>query len=102
MCLAKALYDNKAESPDELDFLRGDIVTVLEQDTSGLEGWWLCTLRGKRGIAPGNRLKMLAGAQDAIYQSPANLHNNRKSWHQQEKVRGIYAHFVINFLDYGN
>uniref|UniRef100_A0A8D2MP06 Cas scaffolding protein family member 4 n=1 Tax=Zonotrichia albicollis TaxID=44394 RepID=A0A8D2MP06_ZONAL len=30
-CLAKALYDNKAECSDELAFRRGDIVTVLEQ-----------------------------------------------------------------------
>ncbi|XP_052816774.1 breast cancer anti-estrogen resistance protein 1-like isoform X2 [Mya arenaria] len=60
--LAKALYDNVAESQDELDFKRGDVITVLEQETGGLEGWWLCSLRGKQGIAPGNRLKMLTGS----------------------------------------
>ena len=59
--LAKALYDNEAETPDELPFRRGDIVTVLAQDTNGLEGWWLCTLRGRQGIAPFNRLKLLDG-----------------------------------------
>ncbi|XP_071784739.1 breast cancer anti-estrogen resistance protein 1-like isoform X2 [Asterias amurensis] len=64
--LAKALYDNNAEAPDELSFRRGDIVTVLEQNTSGLEGWWLCSLNGRQGIAPGNRLKILAG----MYESP--------------------------------
>ncbi|EHH60570.1 hypothetical protein EGM_11957 [Macaca fascicularis] len=36
--LAKALYDNVAESPDELSFRKGDIMTVLEQDTQGLDG----------------------------------------------------------------
>ena len=59
--LAKALYDNMAETPDELAFRRGDVITVLEQDTGGLDGWWLCSLRGKQGIAPGNRLKILSG-----------------------------------------
>lgn len=59
--LAKALYDNVAESPDELAFKRGDVITVLEQETGGLEGWWLCSLRGKQGIAPGNRLKLITG-----------------------------------------
>ncbi|KAL4235329.1 Breast cancer anti-estrogen resistance [Mactra antiquata] len=58
--LAKALYDNIAESPDELAFKRGDVITVLEQETNGLEGWWLCSLRGKQGIAPGNRLKLMS------------------------------------------
>jgi len=59
--LAKALFDNDAETGDELSFKRGDVITVLEQETGGLEGWWLCSLRGKQGIAPANRLKMLTG-----------------------------------------
>uniref|UniRef100_A0A1B0D495 Uncharacterized protein n=1 Tax=Phlebotomus papatasi TaxID=29031 RepID=A0A1B0D495_PHLPP len=45
---AKAIYDNIAESPDELAFKRGDILTVIEQDTDGLTGWWLCKLRGRQ------------------------------------------------------
>lgn len=59
--LAKALYDNVAESPDELSFRKGDIMTVLERDTQGLDGWWLCSLHGRQGIVPGNRLKILVG-----------------------------------------
>lgn len=45
---AKAIYENIAESPDELAFKRGDILQVIEQDTDGLDGWWLCTLRGRQ------------------------------------------------------
>uniref|UniRef100_UPI00358EF225 breast cancer anti-estrogen resistance protein 1 isoform X1 n=1 Tax=Myxine glutinosa TaxID=7769 RepID=UPI00358EF225 len=59
--LAKALYDNVSESPDELEFRKGDIVTVLEQNAGGLHGWWLCSLHGRQGIAPGNRLRLLVG-----------------------------------------
>ncbi|XP_033613796.1 breast cancer anti-estrogen resistance protein 1, partial [Fukomys damarensis] len=62
--LAKALYDNVAESPDELSFRKGDIMTVLERDTQGLDGWWLCSLHGRQGIVPGNRLKILVGMYD--------------------------------------
>lgn len=62
--LAKALYDNVAESPDELSFRKGDIMTVLERDTQGLDGWWLCSLHGRQGIVPGNRLKILVGMRD--------------------------------------
>ncbi|ELW63005.1 Breast cancer anti-estrogen resistance protein 1, partial [Tupaia chinensis] len=69
--LAKALYDNVAESPDELSFRKGDIMTVLERDTQGLDGWWLCSLHGRQGIVPGNRLKILVGMYDKKPAGPA-------------------------------
>lgn len=47
---AKALYDNVADTPDELTFKRGEILNVIEQDTDGLTGWWLCSLRGRQVI----------------------------------------------------
>ncbi|NXI67582.1 CASS4 protein, partial [Anseranas semipalmata] len=61
--LAKALYDNKAECSDELAFRKGDILTVLDQNVIGSEGWWKCSLHGRQGLAPANRLQLLAGAQ---------------------------------------
>ncbi|NXP52425.1 CASS4 protein, partial [Heliornis fulica] len=61
--LAKALYDNKAECSDELAFRRGDILTVLEQHVIGSEGWWKCSLHGRQGLAPANRLQLLAASQ---------------------------------------
>lgn len=87
--LARAQYDNIAETPDELAFKKGDIITVIEQETGGLEGWWLCALRGKQGIAPGNRLKLMPGttvhherSQTADYPSPTHdpVEWNRRSW----------------------
>ena len=62
--LPNALYDTVAESPDELSFRKGDIMTVLERNTQGLDGWWLCSLHGRQGIVPGNRLKILVGMYD--------------------------------------
>uniref|UniRef100_A0A8C5Q2G0 Breast cancer anti-estrogen resistance protein 1 n=1 Tax=Leptobrachium leishanense TaxID=445787 RepID=A0A8C5Q2G0_9ANUR len=59
--MARALYDNVPECVEELSFRKGDILTVIEQNTGGLEGWWLCSLHGRQGIAPGNRLKLLIG-----------------------------------------
>ncbi|XP_041932223.1 enhancer of filamentation 1 [Alosa sapidissima] len=70
--MAKALYDNMPESPEELAFRKGDILTVIEQNTGGLEGWWLCSLHGRQGIAPGNRLKLLIGPMFES-QSPSPL-----------------------------
>lgn len=58
-CVARALYDNIAESPDELAFRKGDVLTVLEQNTGGIEGWWLCSLRGRQ-------VKLLSSSNYAI------------------------------------
>ncbi|KAM5166232.1 enhancer of filamentation 1 isoform 2-T2 [Callospermophilus lateralis] len=64
--MARALYDNVPECAEELAFRKGDILTVIEQNTGGLEGWWLCSLHGRQGIVPGNRVKLLIGpVQDA-------------------------------------
>ncbi|CAL8299073.1 unnamed protein product [Lota lota] len=67
--MAKALFDNVPESPEELAFRKGDILSVIEQNTGGLEGWWLCSLHGRQGIAPGNRLKLLIGP---LFEAQAN------------------------------
>ncbi|XP_041080143.1 cas scaffolding protein family member 4-like isoform X2 [Polyodon spathula] len=61
--LAKALYDNKAECSDELAFSKGDILTVIEQNVEGSEGWWRCSLYGRQGLAPANRLHLLSFSQ---------------------------------------
>lgn len=57
--LAKALYDNTAECADELAFRKGDIVTVMNQNVAGTSGWWMCSLYGRHGLAPANRLQLL-------------------------------------------
>lgn len=56
--LAKALYDNTAECADELAFRKGDIVTVMD-NMAGTSGWWMCSLYGRHGLAPANRLQLL-------------------------------------------
>lgn len=82
--LAKAVYDNIAETPDEIAFRRGDVLTVIETDTNGLEGWWLCSFRGKQGIAPGNRLKILT---KMVHNENDTLKANKNNWNDtQNKV----------------
>ncbi|XP_054304869.2 embryonal Fyn-associated substrate isoform X2 [Pongo pygmaeus] len=59
--LARALYDNTAESPQELSFRRGDVLRVLQREgAGGLDGWCLCSLHGQQGIVPANRVKLLS------------------------------------------
>ncbi|KAM9501639.1 uncharacterized protein Hap1MRO34_012702 [Clarias gariepinus] len=93
---SKGLFDNAAESPGELAFRKGDILMVLEQEQDGGPGWWLCSLQGRQGIAPANRLRLLQTAPDAprapsvdsVYLSPVQQgHVNR---HRLEDGDGVY------------
>ncbi|XP_038597317.1 embryonal Fyn-associated substrate isoform X2 [Tachyglossus aculeatus] len=72
--LARALYDNTAESPEELSFRRGDVLRVLQgEGAGGLPGWCLCSLHGQRGIVPANRVRLLPSSptpDSSLYQVP--------------------------------
>lgn len=108
---ARAIYDNIADSPEELAFKKGDILNVIEQDPDGLIGWWLCTLRGRQGLCPGNRLRIInsydsgcftpspssspspsLGASTAsvssadIYDTSTLRSGKRRSWSNSQKV----------------
>lgn len=95
--LAKALFDNTAESPEELAFRKGDILMVLEQEQSGGPGWWLCSLHGRQGIAPANRLRLLQtapppgpAAEDAVYLSPGSPMARTAVCGSAEDIDGVY------------
>uniref|UniRef100_A0A8C3PQ79 Enhancer of filamentation 1 n=1 Tax=Calidris pygmaea TaxID=425635 RepID=A0A8C3PQ79_9CHAR len=87
--LSKALYDNVPECAEELAFRKGDILTVIEQNTEGFEGWWLCSLHGRQGIVPGNRVKLLIGpvVQDS---PPGQDMSNSGLMHQSFNQQKIY------------
>lgn len=98
--LAKALFDNTAESPEELAFRKGDILMVLEQEQAGGPGWWLCSLHGRQGIAPANRLRLLqtiptpgsdlrcGSSEDPVYLSPGPALTRVSS--STEDIEGVY------------
>ncbi|XP_056156051.1 embryonal Fyn-associated substrate isoform X2 [Lampris incognitus] len=100
--LAKALFDNTAESPEELAFRKGDILMVLEKEQSGSPGWWLCSLHGRQGIAPANRLRLLNTApppgpelrrgpsEDSVYLSPGSPLARTAVSTSAEEIDGVY------------
>ncbi|XP_071765215.1 embryonal Fyn-associated substrate isoform X1 [Centroberyx gerrardi] len=92
--LAKALFDNTAESPEELAFRKGDILMVLEQEQGGGPGWWLCSLHGRQGIAPANRLRLLQTApppgSDLVYLSPGAPLARTAVSSSAEDIDGVY------------
>uniref|UniRef100_A0A8C0B7Q8 Cas scaffold protein family member 4 n=1 Tax=Buteo japonicus TaxID=224669 RepID=A0A8C0B7Q8_9AVES len=55
-------------------FRKGDILTVLDQNVIGSEGWWKCSLHGRQGLAPANRLQLLAASQAVLL--PASTRSN--------------------------
>lgn len=65
--LAKAVFDNNGETSEELSFQRGDVLNVIQINPNGLDGWWLCSLNGHVGIAPGNRLKQVLGRCSVLF-----------------------------------
>ena len=81
MKLAQALFDNVGDdiAGDELSFRRGDIVTVLEKDYQGLEGWWLCSLRGRTAMAPGNYFAVLPQEQQQQLISAARVQQQKQA-----------------------
>ncbi|XP_030636333.1 embryonal Fyn-associated substrate, partial [Chanos chanos] len=85
--LAKALFDNTAESPEELAFRKGDILMVLNQDQGGGPGWWLCSLHGRQGIAPANRLRLL---QTSPAPAPANANATATDARRAPSVDSVY------------
>lgn len=69
---------------------------VLEQEQSGGPGWWLCSLHGRQGIAPANRLRLLqtapppAPVEDSVYLSPGSPLARTGVSCSAEDVDGVY------------
>ncbi|KAF7281069.1 hypothetical protein GWI33_005205 [Rhynchophorus ferrugineus] len=99
-CLAKALYDNVPDTPDELEFHKGDTLVVLEQNTSNITGWWLCTLRGKQVLSDPllNLFYHLASLPIEIlfYFRPSCLISKVLNWRERKKWRILDGNYEIS------
>jgi hypothetical protein len=54
--LAKALRNFQAASGNKLNFSKGDILEIINQNDSG---WWYASLKGKLGFIPDNFVKLM-------------------------------------------
>lgn len=52
---AQGLYPFNAETPQELSFQPGDVLTIISQDGQ----WWTAELNGKRGLIPSNYVQFV-------------------------------------------
>ncbi|XP_078260716.1 nostrin [Rhinoraja longicauda] len=57
----KALYDYQATRDDELNLQQGDVLSVYKKDATG---WWLGSLRGRKGIFPATYVEELPQVSD--------------------------------------
>jgi hypothetical protein len=52
---AQGVFPFEGQSPDELSFNPGDELIIIDQSGE----WWTAEMRGKRGLIPGNYVKIL-------------------------------------------
>jgi len=52
---AKGMFPFQAQSPDELSFQPGDILTIVSQTGD----WWTAELNGRQGMIPANYVQMM-------------------------------------------
>uniref|UniRef100_A0A8C1AHK8 Cas scaffold protein family member 4 n=1 Tax=Cyprinus carpio carpio TaxID=630221 RepID=A0A8C1AHK8_CYPCA len=81
-----SLYDNTAETEDELAFSKGDIIIVLEKNVAESTGWWKCALHGRQGLAPANRLAPLSSAEAEKHCMNLGTERDYSSNHCQQNI----------------
>ncbi|KAJ2087439.1 hypothetical protein IW138_004977 [Coemansia sp. RSA 986] len=62
--LAKIIEDYEAESPEELNLMQGDVVTIISQGTEN-EDRWKGEYHGKKGYFPGNVVELIDESAEA-------------------------------------
>ncbi len=70
----RALHNFMVFAPDELSFMKGDVITVVESADSA---WWKGLLRGATGVFPTNYVQKSDG--------PPSLRGGRPSRHWQQR-----------------
>uniref|UniRef100_A0AAR2KW83 Intersectin 2a n=1 Tax=Pygocentrus nattereri TaxID=42514 RepID=A0AAR2KW83_PYGNA len=91
LCQVIAMYDYKAASEDEMSFLKGQLINVLNKDDSD---WWKGELNGVMGLFPTNYVKMTTES-DPSQQWCADLHS-LDSMSSEERKRQGYIHELIH------
>ena len=68
---AKVTFPYEPENADELRLVEGEIVTILNKETTEGSGWWEGEVNGKAGMFPSNFV-MLLTSEDEV-----KVRNNR-------------------------
>lgn len=68
---AKVTFSYEPENADELRLVEGEIVTILNKETTEGSGWWEGEVNGKAGMFPSNFVMLLTSEEEV------KVRNNR-------------------------
>ncbi|CAG6016408.1 unnamed protein product [Menidia menidia] len=74
------MYDYVAQNDDELAFLKGQVITVLNKDDCD---WWKGELNGREGLFPSNYVKLTTDTDPSTQPSHwtwAWIHSSRSEF----------------------
>lgn len=87
VCQVIGMYDYVAQNDDELAFLKGQVITVLNKDDCD---WWKGELNGREGLFPSNYVKLTTdtdpSTQCEYSQTHTHTHVNHRTHTQYTKM----------------
>ncbi|KAM4591205.1 intersectin-1 isoform 3-T3 [Odontesthes bonariensis] len=98
LCQVIGMYDYVAQNDDELAFLKGQVITVLNKDDCD---WWKGELNGREGLFPSNYVKMTTDT-DPSTQWCADLHLLDMLSPMERKRQGYIHELIVTEENYVN
>ncbi|KAM9726715.1 LOW QUALITY PROTEIN: intersectin-1 [Menidia menidia] len=98
VCQVIGMYDYVAQNDDELAFLKGQVITVLNKDDCD---WWKGELNGREGLFPSNYVKLTTDT-DPSTQWCADLHLLDMLSPPERKRQGYIHELIVTEENYAN
>ncbi|TKS85859.1 Intersectin-1 SH3 domain-containing protein 1A SH3P17 [Collichthys lucidus] len=98
VCQVIGMYDYVAQNDDELAFLKGQVITVLNKDDCD---WWKGELNGREGLFPSNYVKLTTDT-DPSTQWCADLHLLDMLSPMERKRQGYIHELIVTEENYVN
>ncbi|CAK6976759.1 intersectin-1 [Scomber scombrus] len=98
LCQVIGMYDYVAQNDDELAFLKGQVITVINKDDCD---WWKGELNGREGLFPSNYVKLTTDT-DPSTQWCADLHLLDMLSPMERKRQGYIHELIVTEENYVN
>ncbi|XP_042288787.1 intersectin-1 isoform X6 [Thunnus maccoyii] len=98
LCQVIGMYDYVAQNDDELAFMKGQVITVLNKDDCD---WWKGELNGREGLFPSNYVKLTTDT-DPSTQWCADLHLLDMLSPMERKRQGYIHELIVTEENYVN
>ncbi|XP_068424453.1 intersectin-1 isoform X2 [Clinocottus analis] len=98
VCQVIGMYDYVAQNDDELAFLKGQLITVVNKDDCD---WWKGELNGREGLFPSNYVKLTTDT-DPSTQWCADLHLLDMLSPTERKRQGYIHELIVTEENYVN